>query len=193
MSLSTPAARRHIHSRRIAFQGYEREDGLYDIEATIVDDKPIAVEFPKRGRIEAGVPLHDMQMRVTIDAHYTVRDIEVNTDAAPQAPCYTVAEAYKALIGANLARGFRRAVEAAVGGTRGCTHLRELLMPLASAAFQTLSGKPENMRRFAPAEIDPDAPLPFFIDACKAWSREGEAVREFYPMYYRKREAPEGA
>lgn len=188
MSLPPAVARHHIHTRSIICKGFERDDGLYDIEATIVDDKPVAVEFPKRGRIEAGVPLHSMQLRLTIDDALQVHDIEINTDAAPQSTCFTVAPAYKALIGANLGRGFRRAVEAAVGGTKGCTHLRELLMPLASAAFQTLAGKPKQMKKFSAEGLGPDAPVPFFIDACKAWARDGASVKEYFPMFYRKKE-----
>ena len=40
--------------------------------------------------------------------------------------------------------GWRRAVNEAVGGTKGCTHLKELLMPAATVAFQTLSSWPKD-------------------------------------------------
>jgi hypothetical protein len=33
MSLPAPAPRRHLHTRVISCEGYEREDGLFDIEA----------------------------------------------------------------------------------------------------------------------------------------------------------------
>ncbi len=188
MSLPPAAARRHLHTRSIRCEGFERADGLYDIEASIVDTKPVAIDFPKRRRVEAGVPIHSMQLRLTIDDSLQVRDIEVNTDAAPHASCFSVAPAYQTLIGANLGRGFRRAVEQAVGGTKGCTHLKELLMPAASAAFQTLAGTPKQLQKFSPESVDPDAPVPFFVDACKGWARDGAAVQKFYPMYYKKKE-----
>lgn len=188
MSLPPPAPRRHLHTRTILCQGFEREDGLFDIEAHIVDTKPIPVEFSEGRRVEPGTPFHDMELRLTVDDKLTVRDVEVTTHSAPHAVCSTVAPAYKELVGANLGRGFRRAVEQAVGGTKGCTHLRELLLPAATVAFQTLAGKPEHIRKFWNKDPDPDAPLPFFVNSCKAWAQDGEAVKKFYPMYYKRKE-----
>ncbi|MEY4060244.1 MAG: hypothetical protein RL551_1502, partial [Pseudomonadota bacterium] len=37
--LSTPASRNPLHTREITFQGYAREDGLWDIEAHLRDFK----------------------------------------------------------------------------------------------------------------------------------------------------------
>lgn len=36
---------------------------------------------------------------------------------------------------------WRKALEATLDGTRGCTHLRELLMNLGTMAYQTVGGK----------------------------------------------------
>ncbi|HVC12202.1 MAG TPA: DUF2889 domain-containing protein, partial [Burkholderiales bacterium] len=142
MSLSSPAPRQHLHTRTIRCEGFQRDDGLFDIEAHIIDTKTYAVDEPYRGRREAGQHMHDMQLRLTVDRQMTVRDIEVATNEAPYDPCFTVAPAYKALVGAKIGGGWRRAVNEAVGGTRGCTHLRELLMPAATVAFQTIGGWP---------------------------------------------------
>ncbi|MEY3991305.1 MAG: hypothetical protein RIS04_68, partial [Pseudomonadota bacterium] len=40
MSLPAPAPRRLSHTRTVVFRGYDREDGLWDIEATLTDVKP---------------------------------------------------------------------------------------------------------------------------------------------------------
>ena len=37
--LSPPAAREEVHNRRISCNGFVREDGHYDIEAEITDNK----------------------------------------------------------------------------------------------------------------------------------------------------------
>ena len=40
MPLSAPAApRRRLHTRRITFEGFQREDGLFDIDARLTDVK----------------------------------------------------------------------------------------------------------------------------------------------------------
>jgi len=186
MSLSAPAPRRHLHTRTIACEGYERDDGLFDIEARILDTKTYAIEEPYRGRREAGQSVHDMRLRLTIDRGMVVRDIEVATVDAPYDACFTVAPAYKKLIGAKVGGGWRRAVNDAVGGTAGCTHLRELLMPAATVAFQTLSSWPKAGKVATEAAPDRGAKKPYFIDACKAWASDGPVVERLFPLHYRK-------
>ena len=39
MTLSTPAPRKHRHTRTIHAEGFLREDGLWDIEARMIDSK----------------------------------------------------------------------------------------------------------------------------------------------------------
>ena len=74
MALSPPAPRRHLHTRTISCEGYEREDGLFDIEARIVDQKTYDVTEPFRGHRKAGQHVHDMQLRMTLDRDMVVRD-----------------------------------------------------------------------------------------------------------------------
>ena len=42
MPLSTPASRDLLHLRDIQLRGYQREDGLFDIEAHLLDTKAYA-------------------------------------------------------------------------------------------------------------------------------------------------------
>jgi hypothetical protein len=177
--LPRPAPRRHLHTRTIRCEGYERDDGLYDIEARIVDTKTYAVDEPFRGRREAGMPVHDMQLRLTLDRTMTVRAIEVTTNHAPYDVCPSVAPGYQALVGAKVGGGWRKAVTEAVGRTKGCTHITELLMPAATVAFQTMaSWKPQT----GPSESQAK---PLFIDGCKAWAADGPVVQKMFPMHYR--------
>ena len=180
MPLSQATARRPLHTRTIVCEGFEREDGLYDIDARLVDIKAYSFEHRKRGTVEAGSPVHDLRLRLTVDKDRVVRDIETSSDVAPYEDCQTVAPAYKALIGAKLSVGWRRAVNEAVGGTKGCTHLRELLMPVATVAFQTMEGGQRAVKR----ALNPDAPAPFFMNQCRAWSASGALVKELYPRFH---------
>lgn len=177
MSLPPPAPRRHLHTRSIECRGYEREDGLFDIEAAIVDRKTYDVEEPYRGHRPAGAHVHDMELRLTLDRSMTVRDIEVTTNHAPYDICPTVAPGYKALIGAKVGGGWRKAVTEAVGRTKGCTHITELLMPAATVAFQTMG----NWRTSPSTE----AQKPGFIDGCKAWDSTSHVVKRLYPLHYK--------
>lgn len=185
MSLSSPAPRRHLHTRRIDCEGYLRDDGLFDIEARIVDTKTYPVEEPYRGLRQPGEHVHDMSLRLTIDRQMVVKDIEVSTNDAPYPPCYTVAEQYKKLIGAKVGGGWRRAVQEAVGGTKGCTHLKELLMPAATVAFQTLSSWPKGGEVVTWAKPSTSTRKPHFLDGCKAWAADGPVVERLFPLHYK--------
>ncbi|MEO8144893.1 MAG: DUF2889 domain-containing protein [Betaproteobacteria bacterium] len=177
MSLPSPAPRRHLHTRIIKCEGYERDDGLYDIEAQIIDVKTQDSEEPYRGLRKAGAHVHDMQVRLTLDRAMTVRAIEVTTNHAPYDVCPSVAPGYQALVGAKIGGGWRKAVTEAVGRTKGCTHITELLMPMATVAFQTMGS-------WKPGETGAEKPR--FIDGCKAWASDGPVVKRLFPMHYRK-------
>jgi hypothetical protein len=90
MPLSEPAPRRHLHTRKITCEGFARDDGLWDIEARIVDTKTYSVDEPFRGLREPGMPVHDMQLRLTLDRDMVVRDIEVTTNESPYDICPSV-------------------------------------------------------------------------------------------------------
>lgn len=187
MSLPVPAPRRHLHTRTIKCEGFERDDGLFDIEAQIVDRKTYAVDEPYRGHRKPGMHVHDMQLRLTLDRTMTVRGIEVTTNHAPYDACPSVAPAYKGLIGAKVGGGWRKAVAEAVGRTRGCTHITELLMPAATVAFQTIGSWPKAGQVATEERPDQSTRKPYFIDGCKAWASDGEVVQRLFPLHYRAR------
>jgi len=186
MNLPPPAPRRHLHTRKISCEGYRREDGLWDVEARIVDAKTFPSRESIRGLRQPGEPVHDMTLRLTIDDDMVVRDIEVATLSAPYPPCFGVAPAFKGLIGRKIGAGWRRAVQECVGGVKGCTHLRELLLPAATVAFQTLGSWPEDGQPVVLPEPDYKTERPYFVDGCKAWASDGEIVATLYPHYHRK-------
>lgn len=185
MPLPPAAARHHRHTRQIRCEGYLREDGLWDIEGHLVDTKPFAYRETVRGAMPAGRPVHDMWVRLTIDDDLVIRDVAAVTDAAPYAPCHTVAPDFARLKGLRIGRGWRREVRQLLGATQGCTHLVELLDPVATVAFQTLSaGKwPDSAGEdVLPSDTDR---RPFFLDGCRAWASDGPLVRQYYPAFHR--------
>ena len=110
MNLPPPAPRTHKHTRRITCEGYRRDDGLWDIDARIVDTKTYRYTEPDRGPRAVGEPGHDMSVRLTIDDAMIVRDIEVVFSSNPYAACLGAAPNFKGLIGAKVGLGWRKAV-----------------------------------------------------------------------------------
>ena len=138
MSLSPPAPREPIHHRRIDCRGYRRADGLWDIEGHLTDTKSYPFVNSFRGEIGPGAPIHDMWLRLTLDDELTVIKVGAATAAGPFAACPAITPAFAKLEGLTIGPGWRRAVQARLGGVQGCTHLVELLGPLATTAYQTI-------------------------------------------------------
>ncbi len=181
MPLSAPVPRKTSHIRRVTYQGYEREDGLWDIEAELHDSKAHDMpSFRHQGVRLAGDPIHHMWLRVTIDRKLVVHAIEAAMDAHPLQDCPQARPALQGMVGACMARGWRQAIAQHLGGVASCTHLRELLFNMATAAFQTL-----------PAAFgggDPDTP-PRHLGQCTGWDFEGNGVKEYFPQFYGRGEA----
>ena len=79
-----------------------------------------------------------MWLRLTLDDELTVITVEAATVAGPFAVCPAITPAFAKLEGLRIGPGWRRAVQARLGGVQGCTHLVELLGPLATTAYQTI-------------------------------------------------------
>ena len=85
MSPATP--RERVHTRQINLNGYRREDGLIDIEGEITDVKTYAFPNRERGMINAGEPIHHMQVRITINDQLEITAAEAATVAGPYRIC----------------------------------------------------------------------------------------------------------
>ena len=128
MPLPAPSTERKLHhTRTITCLGYQRADGLWDIDGWLTDVKTAGYPNPDRGEIPAGEPLHGMGIRLTIDATLTIRYAVAVTDFSPFRICPEVTPNFAKLAGLRLTTGYNRAARAVVGGTAGCTHLVELL------------------------------------------------------------------
>lgn len=188
MTLPVPSARKPLHTRRISFEGFARDDGLFDIDAELIDTKCYALHMRERGDVAPGVALHHMHIRVTLDDSLTIRDIVTAMDSAPFGECQSATDPMKKLIGVTLGAGWRRAIESAVGGVAGCTHLRELLFNVATAAFQTIPAYRSQQREAAGELPDPTGAPPYYLGKCMSWDFEGPVVARLMPMFYRPRE-----
>ncbi|MSO54566.1 MAG: DUF2889 domain-containing protein [Rhodospirillales bacterium] len=179
MPLSKAAPRRHIHTREIRCLGFEREDGLWDIEGTMTDTKTYTVDNQDRNGIAAGEPIHAMRIRVTIDADMLIHDIDVATDSGPYGICGTIVAAYQSLKGQRIKAGWRRTVLERLGGIKGCTHHTDMLLgPLAVTAFQTM-----RKVRVQRAEAEPMA-RPITLDTCHALASTSPVVKSRWPQFY---------
>ena len=179
MPLSEPAPREQLHTRAITLRGFKRADGLFDIEASIEDTKTYAISTIDRGEIAPGVPLHRMLARMTVTGDLLITAFEADTEFGPYGVCPAAAPAFAGLAGLSIRPGFLRAANAQVGGTHGCTHLRELLQQMATVAYQTTIGQVRSARA-----AEGERKRPRVIDTCLAWAADGPVVKRNWPEFY---------
>jgi len=177
MPLSPPAPRTLKHVRRVNYQGFERDDGLWDIEGELHDSKAYdATSFrdPTKQRL-AGEAIHHMWLRVTVNRQLVVQAIDVAMDSHPLQGCTEAQTALQHMVGCSMARGWRQSIQKHLGGVASCTHLRELLFNLATAAFQSVPA--------VFSSSHPDEP-PRHLGQCTGWDFNGQGVKEFFPQFY---------
>ncbi len=176
---SSDDSRTPLHTRSIEVQVFERPDGLFDLDAVLNDVKPFDTPLDS-GIRSAGLPIHAMRLRMTIDLSFEIREVVAISDAVPyEGYCDTIGPDYRKMVGANLLKGFRHALRDRMGETRGCTHLSELALVLPTAAVQALAARLH-------AQNERAGQRPFQIDRCHAMASGSEAVRRYYPQWYLK-------
>jgi len=178
MPLSQPQNRQRIHQREITCRGYRRDDGLWDIEGHLLDTKTYAFSNQFRGEVRPGEAVHEMWLRLTIDEARHVHAAEAATDHAPYAICPDITPNFNALAGLRIGPGWMSEVRKRVGGVLGCTHLVELLGPMATTAYQTLAGQRKKH------ESAGEKKRPIFLDTCHAHASDSEVVKMHWPEYY---------
>ncbi|MCA0200009.1 MAG: DUF2889 domain-containing protein [Proteobacteria bacterium] len=182
MPLTPPNNRDLIHTRTITCEGYEREDGLFDIDGWLTDAKTYSYPSTDRGEVKAGVPVHGMGLRITIDAALNIREAAAAMDYTPFNMCPSITPNFQRLVGLNLGKGFNNAVRQALGGTQGCVHLVDLLRPMANTAYQLLS--PSGYKALKDKEARGEPVTAFFVNQCHAWKSDGDVTRDQFPSLY---------
>lgn len=177
---SPPFEREELHTRTIALKAYRRSDGLFEVEARLRDTKPNDfTPFSGDRIVPAGCPVHDLGVRIVHDADFLVHDVETFAAATPYSVCPGGGLALERLKGVRMVAGWRREIQARLGRSESCTHLVELLGPLATVAFQASSTD----RRGRPEPVDATG-RPRKIDSCFAYAATGDLVKRMYPAFH---------
>jgi hypothetical protein len=173
----------------VTCQGYRRGDGLWDIEGHLTDEKTYDARTLTGETRHAGQFIHDLWIRLTVDDTLTVQGVVVAADITPFPGCPAIAPAYQKLVGLTIASGWTAAVKERLGGVQGCTHLVELLGPVATTAFQTIAPlrqEAERLEREAMLtqgeNVLPRRP-PLVLNTCHTFAADGPVVRQLWPEY----------
>ncbi len=173
-----------VHTRSIGFTTYRRADGLWDVEARIEDCKHYAHAMLERPAIPAGSPYHSIGVTLTVDDSLTIVAVAGDMRAAPFGECQAAVDPLPALVGRTLGRGWRKTVDEALARHCSCTHMREMLHAIATAAMQAIPGYARQIagRPWPPVDALTATP-PGFIGGCVSWREDGPVVQRHYPQF----------
>lgn len=174
MPLTEVPGRSPQHLRDVRYRSFIRPDGLWDIEGELHDSKAVDRRLSGNRLLPAGTAIHHMWIRTTINEALEVQSIEVAMDSHPLGHCPEATAALQKMIGCSMAHGWRRSIQQHLGGVASCTHLRELLFNMATAAFQSVA------RSFSSGD---SAQPPRHLGQCLGWDFNGPGVATHYPQF----------
>jgi hypothetical protein len=185
MPLAMPAAREPVHTRTIECRGFERDDGMIDVDGVLIDVKAHEIKSNWRGTLEPGTPIHHMQARLTIDTDRVIRHVEVATDASPFPECGEAPAVFQRLVGVSVEKGFSRKLRELLQRVESCTHHETLLNAMATVALHTFSStrrlqKLSGMEAFGTA-TDSRPPL---LDSCRGYRADSSVIRQYFPQHF---------
>ena len=118
-----------------------------------------------------------MWLRLTVDEDLEVHAVEAVTDQGPFPVCPAVTPNFQRLVGLKIRPGWNKRVRGLLGGVEGCTHLVELLGPLATTAYQTIFPRRDRTREH-------EGTRPGVLDTCHALKSDGQVVKDIWPRFY---------
>lgn len=168
-----------IHSRNMAVNCYETDQGRLIVEGSLTDERffPYLIHALQEVR-EPGL-MHRMvvTMELTIPG-LQILTVNVDMPVVPDPGCREIKDSLQKLEGRSIRSGFTLEVRGLFGKAGGCLHLTQLLLAMGSAAVQGLWTYGSRLRgKERPGFPDMDGSL--LIDSCHMWRQDGPFLERF--------------
>lgn len=176
--MNPPIEKEPLHHRSIGLCFYRRSDGLYEVQGRLEDSKT----HPFRRQLAnedtpPGTLVHDITVTLIIDEDLLIHNATAHMAATPFQVCLGAQDTLAPLKGLHIGRGWTRQVRELLGGAASCTHIVELLGPIATTAFQGLA--PQRLARIN--EPGSEAQRRAKVDSCYAYDAHREVVKQLWP------------
>ncbi|WP_326534340.1 DUF2889 domain-containing protein [Pseudorhodoferax sp.] len=180
--------REEMHHRQIDLRFYRRGDGLYEVVGRLVDTKrqPFRRQLAQADT-PPGTPIHDIAVHLVVDDALLVHEAFASMDTTPFTVCRGATGTLAPLVGLSMRKGWNRQVRELLGGSASCTHIMELLGPMATTAYQGLAPKRLAQINLPGSEAQRQAK----VDSCYAYAAEREVVGQLWPHLHRSATAPD--
>ena len=174
--------REELHHRQIDLRFYRRSDGLYEVTGKLLDKK--THPFMRQLAAEPtppGTPVHDISVYLVLDEDLVVQDAGAVMDTTPYDVCRGATATLAPLKGLQIGAGWNRKVRDVLGGAASCTHIAELLGPMATTAFQGLAPKRLAVINLPGHEKQRQAK----VDSCFAYAAHRSVVGRLWPELHK--------
>ena len=188
--MSDSLTREELHQRKLDIRFYKRSDGLYEVVAELTDTKshPFTLQLRDQA-LPPGTPIHHMVMTMVVDEFLTVKDIKAEMRATPFGVCLGAQNTLSGVIGLQIGPGWTKKTKDLLGGSASCTHLMELLGPMATTAFQGIAPK----RMQAVNNPENEHLRVGKVNSCYAYAEHREVIAQLWPELYKPREESTGS
>lgn len=170
-----------LHTRNIEVATYVYDEKRIMVEGFLKDDR-FQETHAITGEIFPSGVMHHMAIRLLVNcSNLLIEDLDVDLMSVPQVMCRETIDCLAPIKGMTITRGFTSKVKKMAGGSKGCTHLVELLLAMAPAVFQGFGA----YQLQKPSASDSDQTkmiLQFLVNTCRPWREEGP----FVEMYNRR-------
>jgi hypothetical protein len=159
-----------LHRRSIEYEAFDAGDALV-VVGTLRDSRPWAED----GQATAAV--HDMELRVTVRiSDMTITEATATMHTFPHVECPAIVQAFAALTGLSVARGYTREVQRLFGGPKGCTHLEQLARSLGPVVVQAVTSRRAlAVSRGESVDLLSSGSSPWARNSCHVWAEGGVA------------------
>ena len=167
---------RKIHTRNIQIATYETDTENLIVEGILKDNLLIS-HYHTSGEKHPPNTVHHMVVRMLIETtSFRIENIEVEMPVFPQKDCGETSKSLDKIIGMKIAPGFTEKAKNMLGGTNSCSHLKTLVLSMASAAVQGFWV--QRTKQLKSDESTPDLMNSYVIDTCWVWRKDGPLVSQ---------------
>jgi Protein of unknown function (DUF2889) len=167
-----------FHTRNIEVTTYDYDGQRIIVEGFLKDDRFLE-SYAITGETFPGGVIHHMAIRLLVNcSNLLIEDVDVDLISVPRELCRETIDCLVPIKGLAITKGFTLKVKKLAGGTKGCTHLVELLQAMAPAAIQGFAAHQSHK----PADFDPvhaKMIFKFLINTCRSWREDGPFVEMF--------------
>jgi len=166
-----------LHTRKIEVTTYRCDGRRIIVEGVLTDDR-FQDSHTITGYVFPSGTFHRMTIRLLVDcSNLVIEDVDTDLATIPSDICRETIDCLAPVKGLSITKGFTAKLKQIAGGTRGCTHLVELLQAMAPAVLQGFAAHQES-KPFDFSAGQAKIMMRFLVDTCRTW-------REYSPLVER--------